>query len=152
MNKLTFKFRIWRQESPAHNGRFKEYLMKDISSEISLLEALDQLNESLIVMGERSVNFDHDCREGICGSCGFLVNGQAHGPKSATTICQLYLRHFKDETTFTLEPWRAKAFPVIQDLVVDRSSLDRLIIIEFLLSKLISFELINPFVSLLNGI
>jgi len=127
-NRFSLNLRIWRQESQSSNGKFEEYILKDLSIELSLLEALDKLNEDLIINGERPINFDHDCREGICGTCGFLVNGQAHGPKNATTICQLYLRDFRNQTTLTLEPWRAKAFPIIQDLVVDRSSLDRLII------------------------
>ncbi|KGG22560.1 Succinate dehydrogenase iron-sulfur protein [Prochlorococcus marinus str. SS51] len=101
--------------------------MENLSIDLSILEMLDQLNEKLILNGERPINFEHDCREGICGSCGFLINGQAHGPNTATTICQLYLRHFKDNQTLTLEPWRAKAFQIIQDLVVDRSPFDRVI-------------------------
>ncbi|WP_269623482.1 succinate dehydrogenase/fumarate reductase iron-sulfur subunit [Prochlorococcus marinus] len=127
MKKISLVFRIWRQKSQLSKGQFVEYTLKDLSTNLSLLEALDKLNEELILNGDRPINFDHDCREGICGSCGFLVNGQPHGPKDATTICQLYLRNFKDHTTLTLEPLQTKTFPVIQDLVVDRSSLDRLI-------------------------
>ena len=127
-NRLSLNLRIWRQESSFSKGKFEYYCISDLSPDVSLLEALDQLNETLIIQGERPIYFEHDCREGICGSCGFLVNGQAHGPQDATTICQLYLRHFMDKTTLSLEPWRAKAFEVVQDLVVDRSSLDRLII------------------------
>lgn len=127
MNKISLNLRIWRQESQFSKGSYEEYFLSDLSINLSLLETLDKLNEKLIVNGGRPINFDHDCREGICGSCGFLVNGQPHGPKDSTTTCQLYLRNFHDKATLTLEPWRAKAFPIIQDLVVDRSSLDRLI-------------------------
>ena len=125
---LSLNFCIWRQESFDSAGAFREYQLIDVSVDLSLLEALDQLNDGLIIKGERPVYFDNDCREGICGSCGFLVNGQAHGPRQATTVCQIYLRHFEDQDTLVLEPWRAKAFPLIQDLVVDRSAFDRLII------------------------
>ena len=128
MQRISLNFRIWRQKSQSIKGYFESYVLKDLSTDLSLLEALDKLNEELVINGDRPINFDHDCREGICGSCGFLVNGQSHGPKDATTICQLYLRNFRDQTTLTLEPWRVKAFPIIQDLVVDRSSLDRLIV------------------------
>ena len=124
---LSLNLRVWRQERPADPGGFQSYRLEQVSADLSLLEALDQLNEELIAAGERPVHFDHDCREGICGSCGFLVNGQAHGARAATTVCQLYLRQFADGATLTLEPWRTRAFPAIQDLVVDRSALDRLI-------------------------
>ncbi|MFQ6539230.1 MULTISPECIES: succinate dehydrogenase/fumarate reductase iron-sulfur subunit [Aphanothece] len=124
---LNLKLRIWRQETPEGPGAFRAYELVGLCVDLSLLEALDHLNEQLIAAGERPVHFDHDCREGICGSCGFLVNGQAHGPQAATTVCQLYLRQFRDGDCLTLEPWRARAFPPIQDLVVDRSALDRLI-------------------------
>jgi succinate dehydrogenase / fumarate reductase iron-sulfur subunit len=124
---LSLTLRIWRQEGPEGSGAFRSYLLEQLSPDLSLLEVLDQLNESLISAGERPVTFEHDCREGICGSCGFLVNGQAHGPRAATTVCQLYMRQFGDGATLTLEPWRARAFPLIQDLAVERSSLDRLI-------------------------
>ena len=124
---LSLTLRIWRQEGPEGSGAFRSYLLEQLSPDLSLLEVLDQLNERLISAGERPVTFEHDCREGICGSCGFLVNGQAHGPRAATTVCQLYLRQFGDGATLTLEPWRARAFPLIQDLAVERSSLDRLI-------------------------
>ena len=123
--KLTL--RIWRQQNPDQPGAYQEHVLANVSPELSLLEALDQLNEQLISDGERPVSFEHDCREGICGSCGFLVNGQAHGPRAATSVCQLYLRSFQDDAVLTLEPWRATAFPLIQDLMVDRSSLDRVI-------------------------
>ena len=124
---MSISLQIWRQETPLNQGEFQTYKLHNISPNISLLEAIDQLNEQLITSGERPINFDHDCREGICGSCGFLVNGQAHGPKAATSVCQLYLREFKDGAVLTLEPWRTKTFPLVQDLMVDRSALDRLI-------------------------
>jgi len=101
--------------------------LEQVSADLSLLEALDWLNERLIGAGERPVTFEHDCREGICGSCGFLVNGQAHGPQAATSVCQLYLRRFRDGEVLVLEPWRARAFPLLQDLSVDRSALDRVL-------------------------
>jgi succinate dehydrogenase / fumarate reductase iron-sulfur subunit len=118
---------IWRQCGADQPGGYERFSLTNVSPDLSLLEALDQLNEQLIRSGERPVSFDHDCREGICGSCGFLVNGQAHGPRSATSVCQLYLRQFADGALLTLEPWRARAFPLIQDLMVDRSAFDRLI-------------------------
>ncbi|MCP9772370.1 succinate dehydrogenase/fumarate reductase iron-sulfur subunit [Synechococcus sp. Tobar12-5m-g] len=124
---LSLKLRIWRQHAPESTGAFRDYQLVDVSGDLSLLEALDQLNDQLIAKGERPVHFEHDCREGICGSCGFLVNGQAHGPRQASTVCQLYLRQFRSNSTLCLEPWRANAFPLIQDLVVDRSAFDRLI-------------------------
>jgi succinate dehydrogenase / fumarate reductase iron-sulfur subunit len=124
---VSLTLRIWRQEAPDLPGAFETYRLDQVCTDLSLLEALDQLNERLVSAGERPVHFDHDCREGICGSCGFLVNGQAHGPRAATSVCQLYLRQFSDGATLTLEPWRARAFPLIQDLVVDRSALDRLL-------------------------
>ena len=123
--KLTL--RIWRQRSADQPGEYQSHRLENVSPDLSLLEALDQLNEQLISCGERPVSFEHDCREGICGSCGFLVNGQAHGPRAATSVCQLYLREFDDGAVLTLEPWRATAFPPIQDLMVDRSAFDRLI-------------------------
>ena len=123
--KLTL--RIWRQPGRDHPGGYERHSLESVSPDLSLLEALDQLNEQLISAGERPIGFDHDCREGICGSCGFLVNGQAHGPRAATSVCQLYLREFRDGAELTLEPWRATAFPLIQDLMVDRSAFDRLI-------------------------
>ena len=126
-HKLSLTLRIWRQASSNSSGAFHVYRLEQISADMSLLEALDRLNEQLITQAKRPVSFDHDCREGICGSCGFLVNGQAHGPQTGTTLCQLYLRQFADGDTLTLEPWRARAFPLIQDLVVDRSAFDRLI-------------------------
>ena len=124
---MKLNLRIWRQKNSKQMGVYESHELNDISPNLSLLEALDQLNERLIRAGERPIDFEHDCREGICGSCGFLVNGQAHGPRAATSVCQLYLREFKDGSVLTLDPWRAKAFPLIQDLMVDRSALDRLI-------------------------
>jgi succinate dehydrogenase / fumarate reductase iron-sulfur subunit len=124
---LSLTLRIWRQEQPGTPGRFETHPLEQVSADLSLLEALDWLNERLIAAGERPVTFEHDCREGICGSCGFLVNGQAHGPQAATSVCQLYLRRFRDGEVLVLEPWRARAFPLLQDLSVDRSSLDRVL-------------------------
>src|SRR5579884_592739 len=118
---------IWRQSSRADRGRMVRYEAGHLNPDMSMLEALDVLNEELINRGEEPVAFEHDCREGICGSCGFMINGVAHGPLPATTVCQLTLRHFKDGQEVYLEPWRAKAFPVIKDLVVDRSAFDRII-------------------------
>lgn len=126
-NRININFEIWRQDSPNSNGKFSKYYLTDISTSLSLLEALDKLNEEMIIDNKRPINFDHDCREGICGSCGFLVNGQAHGHLTSTTVCQLYMRHFKNNDVIKIEPFRAKAFPIIQDLVVDRTSLDNLI-------------------------
>jgi succinate dehydrogenase / fumarate reductase iron-sulfur subunit len=124
---MRLTLRIWRQEAPGRGGQFEEHGLDDLDADLSLLEVLDALNERLVAAGLRPVGFDHDCREGICGSCGFLVNGQAHGPRPATTVCQLHLRHFADGAVLRLEPFRARAFPVLQDLVVDRSGFDRLI-------------------------
>jgi succinate dehydrogenase / fumarate reductase, iron-sulfur subunit len=118
---------IWRQHSGEPQGRMVRYEVAGVSEDMSFLEMLDVLNESLIEKGEEAVAFDHDCREGICGMCGFMINGVAHGPVRGTTICQLHMRHFRDGQQLYLEPWRARAFPVIRDLVVDRSAFDRLI-------------------------
>src|SRR5499427_8183576 len=123
--KLTLH--IWRQKSASHVGRMVQYEHAKVSPHMSFLEMLDVLNEDLIAKGEEPVAFDHDCREGICGSCGFMINGVAHGPQAATTVCQLHMRHFKDGDVLYLEPWRAQAFPVVKDLVVDRSAFDRII-------------------------
>jgi len=122
--KLTL--RIWRQQSSSAPGAFSTYTVDDVSPDSSFLEMLDQLNESLIAEGNPPVAFDHDCREGICGMCSLVINGVPHGPKPATTACQLHMRHFEDGDTITIEPWRAAAFPVIRDLVVDRRSFDRI--------------------------
>jgi succinate dehydrogenase / fumarate reductase iron-sulfur subunit len=123
--KLTLK--IWRQLNSADPGRLVTYEMDDVSPDMSFLEMLDVLNEKLISKGESPVAFDSDCREGICGTCGCVVNGVPHGPLPATTVCQLHMRHFKDGDELVIEPWRAKAFPVIRDLSVDRSAFDRII-------------------------
>ena len=123
--RLTLK--IWRQDGPNEPGRFVTYQHNDVSPHMSFLEMLDVLNEDLILRGEEPVAFDHDCREGICGSCGMMINGVAHGPERATATCQLHMRHFKDGETVTIEPWRARAFPIIKDLVVRRGSLDRIV-------------------------
>ena len=118
---------IWRQRNAQEKGRTVRYLAPDVNPDMSFLEMLDVLNESLIAKGEEPVAFDHDCREGICGTCGFMINGVAHGPLRGTTLCQLHMRHFHDGEELYLEPWRARAFPVVRDLVVDRSAFDRLI-------------------------
>jgi succinate dehydrogenase / fumarate reductase, iron-sulfur subunit len=123
--KLTLK--VWRQKNAKTKGRFVTYEVPDVSTHMSFLEMLDVLNESLIERGEEPIAFDHDCREGICGTCSLVVNGIAHGPQRLTTICQCHMRNFKDGDVITIEPWRARAFPVIKDLVVDRSSFDRII-------------------------
>ncbi len=121
--KLTLK--IWRQEDAQSKGKMVDYNIDDVSPDMSFLEMLDVLNSSLIKKGEEPVAFDHDCREGICGSCSLFINGRAHGPDKAITTCQLHMRKFKNNDTIYIEPFRAKAFPVIKDLVVDRSSFDR---------------------------
>ncbi|HKL03190.1 MAG TPA: succinate dehydrogenase/fumarate reductase iron-sulfur subunit [Cryomorphaceae bacterium] len=124
MMDLTLK--VWRQKGPEAEGKMVSYDVKDISPDMSFLEMLDVLNEQLINNGDDPVAFDHDCREGICGSCSLYINGVPHGPKKQTTTCQLHMRSFKDGDTIYIEPWRAKAFPVIKDLVTDRSSFDRI--------------------------
>jgi len=124
---ISITLRVWRQAGPNQPGKFVDYQSKNLNPNMSFLEMLDVVNDELTTKGEEPIAFEHDCREGICGSCGFLVNGQAHGPQAATSVCQLYLRQFRDGTTLTLEPWRARAFPLIQDLAVDRSALDRLL-------------------------
>lgn len=126
-DRLNLTLRVWRQAGPDQRGAFREYQLNGVSTHMSFLEMLDVLNEQLIESGEEPVQFDHDCREGICGMCSLMINGQAHGPDRATTTCQLHMRRFKDGDTITIEPWRANAFPVIRDLVVDRSAFDRII-------------------------
>jgi succinate dehydrogenase / fumarate reductase, iron-sulfur subunit len=116
---------IWRQRNSGEPGRMVRYEVPNVNQEMSFLEMLDVLNEDLIVQGADPVAFDHDCREGICGTCGCMVNGVAHGPAPGTTLCQLHMRHFKDGDELYLEPWRARAFPVVKDLVVDRSAFDQ---------------------------
>ena len=118
---------IWRQKSTGEPGRMVRYKLDKVSPHMSFLEMLDVLNEELIGKGDDPVAFDHDCREGICGSCGFVINGIPHGPRRGTTVCQLHMRSFNDGDTITIEPWRAKAFPVLRDLIVDRSPFDRII-------------------------
>jgi len=118
---------IWRQPSAADKGRMVRYEAPNVNAHMSFLEMLDVLNEELTTKGEEPIAFDHDCREGICGSCGSMVNGVAHGPEAGTTLCQLHMRKFKDGDEIYVEPWRARAFPLVKDLVVDRSALDRLI-------------------------
>ncbi len=123
--KLTL--RVWRQAGPGVRGEFRTYQADDVSEHMSFLEMLDVVNEELLARGEEPIAFDHDCREGICGMCALMINGIPHGPRRATTTCQLHMRSFRDGDTITIEPWRAAAFPVLRDLVVDRSPLDRII-------------------------
>ncbi|MDB0031244.1 succinate dehydrogenase/fumarate reductase iron-sulfur subunit [Opitutales bacterium] len=123
--KLTLK--IWRQTGPTENGSFESHVLDDVSEDSSFLEMLDQLNEQLLKQGNEPIAFDHDCREGICGTCSLTINGYAHGPENSTTTCQLHMRKFNDGETVTIEPFRAKAFPVVRDLIVDRSAFDRII-------------------------
>jgi len=124
---MDLKLRVWRQAGPTATGAFEEYDVPGISPEMSFLELFDVLNERLLADGREPVAFDHDCREGICGSCSMMINGRAHGPETGTATCQLHLRKFNDGDLITVEPWRARAFPVIRDLVVDRTALDRII-------------------------
>ncbi len=124
---MRIKLKVWRQTGRAKKGKFVSYPVDDVNPDMSMLECLDVLNEHLIEKGEEPIAFEHDCREGICGSCGFMINGVAHGPLQATTVCQLTMRHFKDGEELMLEPWRARAFPPIKDLVVDRRAFDRII-------------------------
>lgn len=124
---MKLSFKIWRQENSRAKGGFKIYEVRDLSEDMSLLEALDLLNEQLVLRGETVIGFDHDCREGICGQCGIFVNGRAHGPHAHETTCQVHLRSFADGDLITLEPFRARAFPVLRDLIVDRSAFDRII-------------------------
>lgn len=124
---LNLTLHVWRQKDAKSQGRFVEYPAKGISTEMSFLEMLDVVNEGLIHKGEDPIAFDHDCREGICGTCGCVIKGRPHGPKERTTSCQLHMRSFEDGDDITIEPWRAEAFPVIKDLIVDRSAFDRII-------------------------
>jgi succinate dehydrogenase / fumarate reductase iron-sulfur subunit len=120
-------FRIWRQNSSKEQGEFKTYEVDNLTEDMSFLEALDHLNETLVLKDEKVIAYEYDCREGICGQCGIFINGRAHGPHDNMTTCQLHMRSFKDGETITVEPWRAEAFPIIKDLVVDRSAFDRII-------------------------
>jgi succinate dehydrogenase iron-sulfur subunit len=124
---MNLTLHVWRQANPADAGRFATYRANDISEHSSFLELLDVVNERLIQEGGDPIAFDHDCREGICGSCGFMINGEPHGPLPETTVCQLHMRHFQNGAEIWIEPWRATAFPVVKDLVVDRSPFDRVI-------------------------
>jgi succinate dehydrogenase / fumarate reductase iron-sulfur subunit len=124
---MRLNLRIWRQAGPTATGRLVAYTADDISPDMSFLEMLDVVNEGLIKQGEDVIAFDSDCREGICGMCSLVINGVPHGPDRGTTVCQLHMRRFRDGDAITIEPWRAKAFPVVKDLVVDRSAFDRLI-------------------------
>lgn len=124
---MNLTLRVWRQKNQGTAGQFVTYEAKDISEDMSFLEMLDVVNEGLIHRGEEQIAFDHDCREGICGMCSLVINGTPHGPLPATTTCQLHMRFYKDGDTITIEPWRASAFPVIKDLVTDRSAFDRII-------------------------
>lgn len=125
-NLLSVNLKIWRQKGPQDAGSFMDFHAKNLSPDMSFLEMIDVVNEELIREGKEPVNFDHDCREGICGSCAMVINGNPHGPKKATTTCTLYMREFKDGETITVEPFRARAFPVVRDLTVDRSAFDRI--------------------------
>ena len=127
MADLKLTLNIWRQKSSDVAGEFESYEVDNLNTHMSFLEMLDVLNEKLVSEDKEPVAFDHDCREGICGMCSMVINGRPHGPMKGTTTCQLHMRHFKNGDTITIEPWRAKAFPVIKDLVVDRSSFDRII-------------------------
>jgi succinate dehydrogenase / fumarate reductase iron-sulfur subunit len=124
---MNLTLNVWRQPSGDSPGRMERYVASDVSPDMSFLEMLDVVNEGLVEAGQEPIAFDHDCREGICGSCGMMINGVAHGPMQGTATCQLHMRHFHDGETITIEPWRAKAFPIIKDLMVDRSAFDRII-------------------------
>ena len=124
---MKLSLKVWRQAGPNAAGRLVDYVANDVSPDMSFLEMLDVVNEGLIKKGEDAIAFDSDCREGICGMCSLVVNGIAHGPDRGTTVCQLHMRRFKDGDTITIEPWRARAFPVVKDLVIDRSAFDRVI-------------------------
>jgi len=127
MSSINLKLKVWRQKNSADKGKFIDYDAKDISTHASFLEMLDVVNEGLETKGEEPIAFDHDCREGICGMCSMMVNGYAHGFQKGTTVCQLHMHNFKDGDSIVIEPWRAKAFPVVRDLVVDRGAFDRVI-------------------------
>ncbi len=124
---MRLKLNVWRQPGPSAPGRLVTYDAPEVSPDMSFLEMLDVLNESLNLRGEEPIAFDHDCREGICGTCGFVINGIAHGGQKNSTVCQLHMRHFRDGDELTLEPWRSRAFPILRDLMVDRSAFDRIV-------------------------
>jgi len=124
---MNLTLHVWRQKDARTKGQFVKYEAPDVSEDMSFLEMLDVVNERLVLEGEEPIAFDHDCREGICGTCGVVINGRAHGPKDRTTVCQLHMRSFDDGDEIWIEPWRAKAFPVIKDLIVDRTAFDRII-------------------------
>jgi succinate dehydrogenase / fumarate reductase, iron-sulfur subunit len=124
--KMKLTLRVWKQKDGASKGRFENYVLEDANPHMSFLEMLDHLNEKLMKEKKEPIEFDHDCREGICGSCNLMINGIAHGPQQKTAACQLHMRHFKDGDLITIEPWRATAFPIIKDLVVDRNAFDRI--------------------------
>jgi succinate dehydrogenase / fumarate reductase iron-sulfur subunit len=124
---MTIHLRVWRQAGPNQPGKLVPYTADDVSPDMSFLEMLDVVNEKLIGSGQDPIAFDSDCREGICGACGLMINGVAHGPEPGTTTCQLHMRHFHDGDTITIEPWRSRAFPILKDLIVDRSAFDRII-------------------------
>ncbi len=124
---INLTLKVWRQKGPDVKGKLETYNAKNISTDMSFLEMLDVINEELTLEGKDPIAFDHDCREGICGMCGTVVNGRAHGPEKGTTLCQLHMRHFSDGDTVVIEPWRARAFKIVKDLVVDRSALDKII-------------------------
>ena len=126
-NALNLTLKIWRQKDPATAGKLETFDARDISTDMSFLEMIDVVNEELTLAGKEPIAFDHDCREGICGSCGAVVNGRPHGPQKGTSLCQLHMRHFADGDTIVIEPWRSRAFKIIKDLVVDRSALDKMI-------------------------
>jgi len=127
MAEMTIHLRIWRQAGPDRPGKLVDYTVPDVSPDMSFLEMLDVVNEQLTLNGREPIAFDHDCREGICGMCGAVVNGRAHGPEKGTTLCQLHMRHFADGDVLVIEPWRSRAFRIIRDLVVDRSAFDKII-------------------------
>ena len=124
---ISLTLKVWRQQGAQNRGRLETYTAQDISTDMSFLEMLDVVNEELTLEGKQPIAFDHDCREGICGTCGAVVNGRPHGPEKGTTLCQLHMRHFSDGDTIVIEPWRSRAFAVIKDLAVDRGALDQLI-------------------------
>jgi succinate dehydrogenase / fumarate reductase iron-sulfur subunit len=124
--KMNLHLKIWRQKGPKEKGHFMDFEAKDVSEHMSFLEMMDVVNEQLVRSGQDPIEFDHDCREGICGACSMVINGNPHGPEKATTTCQLHMRKFKDGDSITIEPFRARAFPIVKDLVVDRSAFDRI--------------------------